>query len=75
MSKKKNKKVNMEIAVESIGGAPETAFDLVRKYGTYEIQPTADTANVFPTIAQGMPKTGIKPAKDSVTTADDGESN
>ena len=35
-------------------GEPETAFDMVNKYGTYEIQPTADTDNEFPTIAQGQ---------------------
>lgn len=34
----------------------ETAFDLVNKYGTYEIQPTAATENAFPKIAQGLPK-------------------
>lgn len=36
--------------------APYTSFDLVNKYGTYEIQPTADTDNPFPKIAQGLPK-------------------
>ncbi len=35
---------------------PETVFDLINKYGTYEIQPTADTDNAFPKIAQGLPK-------------------
>ena len=33
---------------------PEDSFDLVNKYGTYEIQPTSDTSNIFPTIAQGL---------------------
>ncbi len=37
-------------------GNAETAFELVNKYGTYEIQPTADTENPFPKIAQGLPK-------------------
>lgn len=32
-----------------------TVFDLVNKYGTYNIQPTADTDNAFPKIAQGLP--------------------
>ena len=31
------------------------AFDLVNKYGTYNIQDTADTSNLFPMIAQGLP--------------------
>ncbi|MBQ7289234.1 MAG: hypothetical protein IJW78_05905 [Clostridia bacterium] len=30
------------------------ALELVSKYGTYEIQPTADTQNAFPMIAQGF---------------------
>ena len=34
---------------------PDDSFDLVNKYGTYEIQPTADTDNSFPHIAQGLP--------------------
>lgn len=32
-----------------------TVFDLINKYGTYNIQPTADTDNSFPKIAQGLP--------------------
>ena len=35
---------------------PEDSFDMVNKYGTYEIQPTADSDNDFPKIAQGLPK-------------------
>ncbi len=35
---------------------PETVFELLNKYGTYEIQPTADSDNDFPKIAQGLPK-------------------
>lgn len=31
------------------------AFDLVNKYGTYEVQDTDDTSNLFPMIAQGLP--------------------
>lgn len=31
------------------------AFDLVNKYGTYNIQDTADTSNLFPLIAHGLP--------------------
>ena len=40
----------------SIGGSPETAEEMVNKYGTYEIQPTADSDHVFPAIAQGLPR-------------------
>ena len=37
-------------------GQPEDCFDMVNKYGTYNIQPTADTGNEFPAIAQGLPR-------------------
>ena len=36
--------------------ARKDAFSLTGEYGTYEIQPTADTKNVFPAIAQGLPR-------------------
>ena len=37
-------------------GEPEDCFDIVNRYGTYEIQRTSDTGNFFPAIAQGLPK-------------------
>lgn len=37
-------------------GQPEDCVDLVNKYGTYNIQPTADTENTFPLIAPGLPR-------------------
>ena len=36
-------------------GQPADCADMVNKYGTYNIQPTADTANTFPLIAHGLP--------------------
>ncbi len=36
-------------------GQPDSAFDLVNKYGTYNIQPTNEQENPFPAIAQGLP--------------------
>ena len=42
--------------VNAFPGNPEDCFDMVNQYGTYEIQRTADTANFFPAIAQGLPK-------------------
>lgn len=42
-------------SLQSIGVQPETAEELITKYGTYEIQPTSDSGNVFPTIAAGLP--------------------
>lgn len=42
-------------SLQNIGAQPETAEEMVTKYGTYEIQPTADSENLFPTIAQELP--------------------
>ncbi len=36
------------------GEHTKSAIDLVNQYGTYEIQPTADTENQYPAIAQGF---------------------
>ncbi len=33
---------------------PETAYEMINKYGTYNIQPTADTSNNYPAIAHGL---------------------
>ena len=37
-------------------GQPESCDDLINKYGTYNIQPTADSDNTFPLIAPGLPR-------------------
>jgi len=34
--------------------ARDYTLELINQYGTYNIQPTADTENVFPAIAQGL---------------------
>ncbi|MBR4910359.1 MAG: hypothetical protein IKZ47_03430 [Clostridia bacterium] len=36
-------------------GDPTDTGDMANKYGTYNIQPTADTENLFPEISQGLP--------------------
>lgn len=62
MSEKKGKKrlpVD-DISSEPFGGMPETAFEMVNRYGTYEIQATSDTENMYPAIAQGFNKEIIK---------------
>ncbi|MEA4965760.1 MAG: hypothetical protein VB055_08060 [Oscillospiraceae bacterium] len=41
--------------VHEISGQPDSCWDMVNKYGTYEIQPTQDADNTYPTIAQGYP--------------------
>lgn len=52
----KNENEHLEISVTSIPDDPETPLEMVNKYGTYEIQPTAETEKAFPTIAQGFPE-------------------
>lgn len=73
MSKKKKNNINQTPAATPVEGDPETSVELVDKYGTYEIQPTADTANAFPTIAQGFPKDGKKPTLRHNSRPDDNE--
>lgn len=74
--KRNRKKVEIELAVADIPGNPETPFEMVNKYGTYEIQPTADTKNGYPTIAQGYSDALGKPTKqnDSVPPTSSGDS-
>ena len=42
--------------MHSFRSPPESAHDIINRYGTYNIQPTADTDNVFPLIAPGLPR-------------------
>ena len=51
MNKKK-----AEVEKQIVYGQPETVEELLHKYGTYVIQPTQDSENEFPKIAQGLPK-------------------
>lgn len=53
---KKHIKTRTDISAQSNLSQPDTAFELINKYGTYEIQPTADSDNEYPQIAQGLPK-------------------
>ena len=52
----------LEESITYMPDSPESPYEMVNKYGTYEIQPTAETANDFPTIAQGLPKKHNKPS-------------
>lgn len=60
MDKNKRKKISerdcLAPSAASVTGEPEDVFDTVNKYGTYNIQPTAQTENSFPYISQGLPK-------------------
>ncbi len=42
--------------VHHFPGNADSCFDMVNQYGTYEIQRTADTENMFPMIMQGLPE-------------------
>lgn len=53
INKDKKKNVDIEISANAVVGQPENVFELINKYGTYEIQPTDDSDNKFPTISQG----------------------
>lgn len=41
--------------VQRITGQPDSCWEMVNRYGTYNCQATQDTDNIFPTIAQGYP--------------------
>ena len=53
--KEKISKVPTQIPANNVVSQPENVYELINKYGTYEIQPTADSDNDFPKIAQGLP--------------------
>lgn len=40
----------------TVSGEADSAFELVNRYGTYEIQPTSDSAHKYPAIHQGLPR-------------------
>lgn len=50
----KNYKKFYRNVTDAVMGQPETCDELLHKYGTYEIQPTSDSDNEFPEIAQGL---------------------
>lgn len=56
MKNKRKQNVPTQIPANNVVSQPETVYELINKYGTYEIQPTADSDNDFPKIAQGLPK-------------------
>ncbi len=64
MNKEKEFKPKSTPSSNDYSKAPDDSFDLVNKYGTYEIQPTADTDNPFPHIAQGLPDQRFRRKRD-----------
>ncbi len=52
----KKEKIKSDLSSTPIVSQPENVSQMLNKYGTYEIQPTADSDNFYPTIAQGRLK-------------------
>lgn len=51
---KSQSNIKIDISADPVYGEPQDVFDMVNKYGTYNIQPTADTHHDYPKIAQGL---------------------
>ena len=60
----KNKNDKNEYSSYSPSGVPGSVTEMLGKYGTYEVQDTADTENEFPAIAQGLPRSKKKKSID-----------
>ncbi len=58
--KSKKKKSTITPSLHRDIGLPQTAFDMINRYGTYEIQATAETENQYPAIAQSFNKKQIE---------------
>lgn len=58
MSERRDSGLPYDPAPMCIGrfGQPESCHDLINRYGTYNIQPTNESENLFPLIAQGLPR-------------------
>ncbi len=57
---KENFHVPLEISSTPWRSNPENVEQLINTYGTYEIQPTANSSNPFPAISQGLPSESVK---------------
>ncbi len=56
MKKSEEDKIFKQPCISYKGSDPKTAFELINRYGTYEVQATSDTENQYPMIAQGFNK-------------------
>ena len=73
---KKNKKYDQnEYSLLHAPGEPDDVTELLNKYGTYNVQDTADTDNEFPAIAQGLPDSKKKISVDKTNLDDYGAEN
>ncbi len=62
------KRINTETP-QSVQGQPNNSFELINKYGTYNIQPTNDSDNEYPAIAQGISEISKKERRRDETTS------
>lgn len=60
MKNKNSKRMKKQPSLLHLSALPGTAEEMVNRYGTYEIQSTADTDNQYPAIAQGFNEKQIK---------------
>ena len=63
--KAKNKKYDKTPSSTPVMGQPKDADELINKYGTFNIQPTAESETDFPAIAQGYPKNAYRQSRGS----------
>ena len=57
-------------SAEPVMDQPETVPELLRKYGTYNIQPTSESANPYPAIAAGLGRSTQKRTDSDAQTTD-----
>lgn len=71
MKKRKNHSGLTSAGAGAFLGQPEDCLEQIGRYGTYNIQPTNDTGNMFPSIAQGLPRSlhNTKITKDDLSEA------
>ena len=63
MKKQHEKHRHTTPSSEPVMGQPEDAFELINKYGTYNIQPTSDSGNEYPAVSQGLSDTAAAQAE------------
>ncbi len=56
MEQEQNRPLPPTPSADSFDGLPEDVYEQINKYGTYEIQDTADADTLFPLIATGLPR-------------------
>ena len=57
--------VSIDPSAASWDPTPDTCEEMINTYGTYEIQPTADSKNLFPAISQGLPSETVAHTPDN----------